>query len=183
MSDPKIKSFMMQPPGGEFFFAHDGEEIRDRNWFLFKPKMLELMKRHGLRGTAESLVSAYMCPSMPDWYCTAGGIKTVRLNEAQSNAEPYFSKYLVDADVIKTRLAVCRKCPKHSRTFCMTCTGLLQWINAKFGGRRKKIPGDELSGICTCCDTFESVVCSVDGPANLDDVPDNCWAKMRGGDQ
>lgn len=173
----------MQPPGGEFFFSHDGEEIREKNWFLFKPKMLDLMKRHGLQGSSEELVAAYMCPSMPDWYCTEGGVKTVRLDEAKRNAEQYFSSYLADNEVIKERLAVCRKCQKHSRTFCMTCTGLLRWISAKFGGRRKKVPGDELSGICTCCDTFESVVCSVEKPWTLGDAPDNCWAKTAGGDK
>jgi hypothetical protein len=173
-----FKSVMQDPPGGEWFFEHAGERISDRTWPGFLSKMISLMDRHGIQGLPRDVAAAYMCPHLPDWFCTSGGVKTVSTDKAREIAAPYFIKHLTTYPEIMRRLDICRKCPRHNRNVCLTCTGVLDWIIRSFGEkRRKRIPEDRLSGICTCAGTFESVVASVDRSElpEWKDVPENCW--------
>lgn len=180
MSDPMyFRSVMQTPPGGEWFFEHGGERVSDTSWPRFLPKLLDIMRRHKLTGAPRDVAAAYMCPHMPDWFCTAGGVKVTGADSARKAAQPYFSKHLVPYNVMIQRLAKCRECPRHSRSVCLTCTGILDWIGRSFGSRRTSLPDDRLSGICTCAGTFESVITSVDSKElpEWSDVPECCWRK------
>lgn len=172
-----FKSVMCPPPTGEFFFEHGGERVSAPTWNDFFPKMQAFMRKHGLGGAPEDLAASYMCPHLPDWYCTKGGIHVPGLKESRDRAVPYFARHVVPYDEIIRRLAVCRTCPKHSRNVCLTCTGALDWVVGRFGGRRKRLPDDTPSGTCLAAGTFESVVASVDmrGVPAWEGTPDNCW--------
>lgn len=184
MAEVKIRNLMNPPPGGVFFYEHDGERIEAKYWFDMEPRMLDLMRRHLLVGDPARMVAEQMCPQMPDWYCTGAiaGTDVVRTDEARRNSAAYFNKPTVAFDEISRRLQTCVRCPRHQRKFCMTCTGILDWIQAGFGGRRTRVPEDRLSGVCTCARALESAIAAVDygesSPA-WDDTPDTCWRSTR----
>lgn len=178
-----IRSFMVPPPGGEYFCMAGDDRISSPDWHSFRPRVVEFMAAHGIVASPESFVAACMCPYMPDWYCRGVfGSRPVRMDEARKVAAQYFPRHVVAFDVVQRRLARCVKCPKHNRSFCMTCTGILQWIERSFGGRRIKVPEDTFSGMCECARTFASVVASVDfgGVPQWDGAPDSCWRKDHG---
>lgn len=165
------------PPGGEFFFEHGGERISARTWFEFLPKMQDMIAKHGLHGTPLDLAAQYMCPRIPSWYCTSGGVPVLSTDAARAAAKPYFGKNVVTPSEIASRMAVCRSCPRHERTVCLTCTGIASWAVSSFGGRRPALPEDRMSGVCRCAGTFDMVVASVDSRelSGWKDVPDTCW--------
>ena len=172
---------MSTPPGGEWFFEHGGERISAPTWFTFLLKMKDLMARHGIEGTPLDVAAAFMCPQMPEWFCTSGGVKVTSSDRAKANAKPYFGMYVSTPTDVASRLSACARCPRHQRTVCLTCTGVLDWIARSFGGRRPRLPEDRMSGICSCAETYESVVASVDprGLPEWKDVPDCCWRNRR----
>ena len=178
-----IRSFMVPPPGGEYFCMAGYERIACPDWHRFRPVVEEFMAKHGVSGSPESFVAACMCPYMPDWYCRGVfGSRPVRMDEARRGAEPYFPRPVVAFDVVQRRLARCESCPRHSRSFCMTCTGILPWLCGRFGGRRVKVPEDTLAGMCECARTFASVVASVEFGEEepcWEGIPETCW---RNGD-
>jgi len=181
MAEAKIRSFQVPPPGGEFFCVVNGERVSDRYWFRLRKKVVELMTKHGIVGTPEQLTAESMCPYMPDWFCEGvAAHHVVRMNEAKDVAREYFQKALVTFDEVSRRLQVCAGCPKHDRSLCLTCTGLMNWILVSFGNRRIGVPEDKMTGTCECARTFTAVAASV--KYDKDDkiwegVPDNCWRK------
>lgn len=177
---PKFKSTMCPPPGGMFYFEVGGERVEAPDWITMRRLVIPVLARHGVRLTPEEAVAAYMCPDMPKWYCTSGGVDTVLSAEARTKAKPYFSMHVVPVPEIMRRLAVCRACPRHSRNVCMTCTGHAKWILAGFGNRRPALPDDSMSGTCMAARTFEMAVASVDGPLpEWGDVPETCWRNVK----
>lgn len=176
-----FKSVMIDPPNGEFYFEHGGERISAPTWSRFLPLMRDLQRRHHLAGSPYDLAARHMCPHLPSWYCTEGGVRVTSTETAKANAAPLFPKHVVTPVEIQRRMDVCRTCPKHVRTACLTCTGAARWIYASFGGRRPRLPEDRMSGMCACADTYEAVVASVDArelPA-WKDVPETCWRKSK----
>lgn len=179
-----IRSFMVPPPGGEYFCMSGDIRISGPDWHSFRPRVAEFMMARGISGSPEQFVAACMCPYMPDWYCVnVFGSRPVRMDEAKREALKWFGRMVVPFDEVQRRLAVCAVCPKHRRSFCMTCSGVLPWICSGFGGRRVKVPEDALAGMCESARTFESVVTSVDfkkGEPCWEDAPDTCWRKAHG---
>lgn len=178
----RFRSTMTPPPGGMFFYEHAGERVEARTWLEMRPKVEALMAKHGLKGYADLLVAAYMCPHMPGWYCTgavpARSVTTVKT--ALANAVPYYRRELVPFDEISRRMRICHECPKHERDVCLTCTGILDRIKMSFGGRRVSVLEDKMSGVCSCAKTFEAVVASVEhGDEPWPDAPDCCWRKRK----
>lgn len=186
MSQSRFVSVMTPPPGGKFFYEVNGERVEAATWPEMQPKAAALMAKNGIEGPVEWAVASYMCPSMPDWYCRGvAGRTVVRDREAVVAAEQYFRKPLVPFDTVSDRLRACSECQKHSREgACITCSGRLAWILARFGGRRfrPKVLEDELSGVCTCARTFEAVIASVsygEDEECWEGAPDTCWRKKR----
>lgn len=176
-----FRNTMTPPPGGKFFFTHDGEHIEARTWVEMKPKMEDLMRRHGLTGFADVLVAEFMCPHMPSWYCTGSVSRSVTsVKDAKANAKPYYNMNLVTFDKLSDRMRRCHDCPMHERDVCLTCTGILSWILASFGGRRIRVHEDNLSGVCRCAKTFEAVIASVEhGGDPWPGAPDTCWRRTE----
>lgn len=182
MSAPvRFRSVMTPPPGGRFFYELGGERVEATTWLEMKPKVEALMAKHGVTGYASDLVAEYMCPHVAGWYCTGVPVRmSVTKKTALENAEDYFGKELVQFNEIEARLRACQSCPMHEREVCLTCTGILKHIKAKFGGRRPRLLEDDLSGICGCAKTFEAVISSVDvtDAPEWDGIPDTCWRKQ-----
>ena len=180
----KVRAFNQIPPGGEWFAVINGEKESDKHWLRLRPRVVELMAKHGVTGTAEEVVAASMCPYMPAWFCEGvnDGRKVVQMKEAKETAKEYFPLPVVPFDEISRRLQICSGCKKHDHTLCLTCTGLLRWLIASFGNRRTAVPEDKLSGTCECSRTFAAVAASVDYPEtgfDWEGVPDNCWRKTK----
>lgn len=172
---------MTPPPGGVFFFEHGGERIEARTWLEMQPKMEDFMKRHGLTGFASDLVAGYMCPFMPSWYCTGTvSRKSTSIRDARKSAERYFPAHLVPFNVMSDRMRICHECPKHERDVCLTCTGILDWITSAFGGRRRRVHEDNMSGICGCAGTFEAVIAAVEHNGDAwPEAPGTCWRRTE----
>lgn len=179
----KIRSLMTPPPGGFFFYELNGERVQARLWPDMEPMVRALMQKHGVVGSPAAVVSEFMCPSMPDWYCSGPNLRHVlRIPEIRENAGPYFHKQIVPFDVVSRRLRCCQQCPKHTRNFCLTCTGLSDWIMVSFNNRRTRVPEDQASGTCECAKTLEAVIATVDYADSdpvWDGVPDTCWRKTK----
>lgn len=175
-------SRFIPPPGGEYFFEYEGESFRTRDYEDAIRKTRDIMARHG-RATAyaPSVLAEFMCPYMPDGFCTKNyGNKRFTVDEAREAAMPYFKLPVVPFDEIERRMLVCQRCPKRSRTFCVSCLGVLPWMQSLFRGARRLMPIDRYSGVCGCAGTFDAVVSSVDAealPAWKEEPPDTCWRK------
>ena len=184
MSEVRFRSTMTPPPGGKFYYDDpDGTHIEARTWLEMEPKMRAFMRERGIPGSPSRFLAQHMCPHMPDWYCSGEGVKhVVRASEARENSAPYFARQTVTFDRISERIQKCTTCPKHSRTFCLTCTGLAEWIQTMFNGRRVRVPEDRASGVCDCCKALEAVVASVeygkDEPI-WEGAPDTCWRRTE----
>lgn len=180
-----IASIHNPPPGGLFFADVGGVHIEAPTWYQMEGRVASALAAAGRSDELPlAVVSECMCPHMPPWFCLGSteNPRIVRRKEALSNAAAYFSKRLVRPIDIERRLDVCRQCPKHEGSDCLTCSGTLNWILRAFGGRRPAVMADRASRICACARTYESVVASVaygaDEPV-WDDVPDTCWRKNR----
>jgi hypothetical protein len=180
MATPMFKSTMCPVPGGTFWYELNGEHVEAREWHDMRRLVSALMAKHGVKGSPDLAVAAQMCPELPAWYCTTGGRPVLRAQELRDNAKRYFGMNLVPYPEMARRLAICRACPRHTRKYCLTCTGHLQWLLAGFGGRRERLPDDSLSGTCEAAKTFEVAVTSVDGPLpEWEDVPATCWRNQK----
>lgn len=181
MSKSRFRSKMTPPPGGKFFYEAGGERVEAHTWLEMEPKAQALMRRHGVEGFVEDAVAAYMCPHMPDWYCSGESSRHVTtVRDARRNAQQYYSRNLVTFDRLSARMRACHDCPMHERDVCLTCTGILRDIMASFGGRRVKVPEDSMSGVCRCAKTFEAVVASVEHEGDpWEGVPETCWRRTE----
>lgn len=176
-------SRFVPPPGGEYFFESEGASFRTRSYAEAIRRTTSILQSQGkLKGPAEAALAEYMCPFMPDGFCTKPyGNKTFTLDQMRSEAKRYFSLPLVPFDDVEKRLQTCMACPKHSRTFCLTCVGAIDWIRSGFRGARRMLPVDSYTGTCQCAGTFAAVVASIEEsslPAwDKAEKPSTCWRK------
>lgn len=169
------------PPGGEYFYQLGEDSFRTRSYNEAVRLVRAIMAKHGVTGYAPEELAKHMCPHMPDGFCTKSyGNKLFSLEKQKQDAEVYFSMPLAAYDEVEKRISTCIGCPKHSRSFCLSCIGAYDWIRAKFRGARRMLPADKYTGTCTCAGTFAAVVASVDKKylPEWDDVPDTCWRKQ-----
>lgn len=172
------------PPPGGFFFEYAGERARGPTFVSIEPAVRGIMRRHGIPGTPEMAVAAYMCPKLddPGRYCRGPVVPEMHTTaaEAMANSVKYCSRNVVPFDRIARREAVCLKCPKHRRHWCPTCTGHPDRIRGLMGGRRPDIPEDRLSGVCECAKAYEYAVASVEYAADepiWSGAPETCWRR------
>lgn len=176
-------SQFLAPPGGEYFFECDGESFRTPSYSEAVRRVADIMRRKGKPSRPpEAVLAEYMCPHMPDGFCTRQyGNKTFTLEQMKEDAKRYFNLPLVPFDEVERRLSVCTQCPRHSRTFCLTCVGAVDWIRRGFGGARRILPVDAYTGACQCAGTFAAVVASVEEtslpPWTHATKPNTCWRK------
>lgn len=174
----------MTPPGGLYFCEIGGERVQAHTFLEIAPRVRELMRKHGVEGTAEMVVAAYMCPRIPNpgLYCRGAAVPAAHVNsrDAIANSLPYCSRRVVPFDVIERRMRVCAACPMHKRDWCPTCTGHMSRMKSAFGGRRRAVPEDTLSGVCQKAKAYEYAIASVEygeGETVWAGVPDTCWRK------
>lgn len=173
------------PPGGMFFFEHEGERVTGRCFQEIAPKVRRLMEKYSIPGTAELVLAEYMCPRMgpaANWFCVGKFDRStdIRSVEAMDNCKPYFAKPLAPFDKVERRLERCMACPKHFRGWCLTCTGHYERMMRGFRGMRTELPIDRGTGVCLCARAYEAAVASVEyGDADKvwEGVPDTCWRK------
>lgn len=182
---PRFANPYAIPPGGKFFCEVAGKMYEGRNLQEICSKVRPAMVRAGIRGTAEELIAAYMCPRLGptgSWFCK-GDFKdsdAVRSSEAIDNSLPYGSRRVVPFDVIEKRLAICMACQKHYRGWCLTCNGHLDRVISCFNGSRPRLPEDVGTGVCKCARAYEMAIASVEYPENeriWEGVPETCWRK------
>lgn len=174
-------SRFVPPPGGEYFFEYGNESFKTRSYEDAIRKTADILRRHGIAKYPPSVLAEYMCPYMPDGFCTKDyGNKVFTLEKQKAAAAEYFRLPVVPYDVVESRISTCLNCPKHSRTFCLSCTGGLEWIRSGFRGARRLLPVDKYTGTCTCAGTFVSVIASVEAgalPQWGETPPTGCWRK------
>lgn len=173
------------PPGGLFFYELEGERVEGRCFQEIAPKVRKLMEKHGLRGSAELEIAAYMCPRIgpaASWFCKGkfDGSTDIRSKEAIDNCAPYYRKELVPFDVMERRLERCLACTQHFRGWCLTCTGHYNHMQLGFRGKRSELPIDRGTGVCKCARAYEAAIAAVKYGKDekiWEGVPDNCWRK------
>lgn len=174
-----FRSKFVPPPGGEYFFQLGNDSFRVRSYHEAERRTREIMAKHGVQGYPPEVLAKFMCPYMPDGYCTENfGNRVFTMDKQKDAALKYFSLPLEAYDVVEKRLDRCLVCPKHSRTFCLSCVGGLDWIRSMFRQARRILPVDRYAGTCTCAGTFASVVASIKTdalPGWGEDVPESCW--------
>lgn len=167
------------PPGGEYFFEYEGDSFRTRSFSDAITKTERILKKHGIHTYPEHALASFMCPHLPDGFCSQNfGNKVFTLEKQKNTAMQYFDLPVTTFDVIGHRLDQCVRCPRHSRTFCLTCVGAVSWIRQMFRGARRMLPIDNYTGTCLCAGTFESVVASIEKdklPKWDEQPPPNCW--------
>lgn len=178
-----MASFVSQfvpPPGGKYFFKYRNEAFETDSYADAIDRVRGILRKYGMQHlSAATALATYMCPFMPDGFCTENyGNKVFALDKQWETAQRYYKLPVVAFDEIERRLAVCSTCPRRNRTFCLSCGGGLQRIRAGFGGARRILPADQFTGTCLCAGTFESVIASVEKDAlpEWDEAPPpNCW--------
>lgn len=173
------------PPGGLFFYEAGGERAVGRTLVEILPKVRAINARHGIQGTAEAALAAYMCPRIPNAgaYCRGADVPGAHVlpHAALRASMPYCRRHVVAFDVIERRMRACQACPRHARDWCPTCSGHVSAMLNAFGKRRTALPEDTLSGVCQCAKAYEIAIASVeygeDEPV-WEGVPDTCWRKV-----
>ena len=180
-----FKNVNIAPHGGFFYETH-GEKVSGAHFCDIEGRVRALMRKYGIPGTVEQVVAEYMCPRIPEAGYLCSGVvpkaASVLPHEAMKNSEAYCGRQVVPADEIMRRLQTCMKCPRHTREFCVTCTGHMNRILLSFNGRRMAVPEDRGSGICRCARAYEAAMASVDyGPDEpvWEGAPDTCWRRTR----
>lgn len=178
---PRFKSPGATPPGGVYEYELNGEVVRDRSNIRIALLVERLRTKHGLPsiGGGMRYVMEYMCPKLPDGFCTTPSSNPpIRASDVKLATVPCFAKPVATSDVIEERIATCVAC-KEQRTsgFCMDCGNLLGWVYEAFGTRRPRLPADHVTGVCQCDKTLVVASASVADPASEIQYPANCWHK------
>ena len=183
----RFKSLFSTPPTGCYEYGLDGAIVSDRYKSGICAKVRSLRTSKGLEtaGDGFAYVMEYMCPSMPDGFCTTPSkVKYLQAEEVKNRTAALFPLPCATLDVVNRRLATCVSCPRNIvRGFCLTCTGLLSWIYRGYGGRRPACPADAATGACACDKMLTAAVATADSFPLTDgaEYPDNCWRlKERG---
>ena len=171
-------------PQGGFFYETHGEKVAAPTYVEIEPKVRALMRKYNIPGTVEQEIAGFMCPRIHEApsLCTGNFSKvdSIMPREAMKRSEEYGNRQVVPFDEVERRLRVCLKCPKHTREYCVTCTGHMNRVLMMFGGRRTAVPEDRGSGICKCARAYEAAITSVeygkDEPVWVG-APDTCWRK------
>lgn len=173
-------------PSEGYFYEINGERVTAARYIDIEKPVADLMRKYGVEGTVEAAVAAHMCPRIHEapWMCTGGDFKTDKVfpKDALKNSEPYTSRQVVTFDIIERRLRTCSECPKHTREFCVTCTGHAARLEMMFRGRRPPLPEDRASGICKLSRAYEIATASVeyaDDEPLWDDTPETCWRRTE----
>ena len=177
----QFKYMFASPPDGWYEYALDGEVVRSRSRFEICRLTANLRRSKGLSvfGDGFKHVMEYMCPLLPDGFCTKPSTVPPPLtaNEVKANTVALFPLRLVASDVAERRLEVCIRCPMHTRRgFCVDCTGLLDWMIRGFRGSRGRLPADRAAGVCLVEKVMAAALASVDKPSREGVVfPAGCW--------
>lgn len=180
-----FKNVNIAPRGGFFCEIH-GEKVAGAHFCDIEGRVRALMAKYRIPGTVEQVVAEYMCPRISEapYLCTGSFQKpaTILPRDAMKASEEYSARNVVTADEIMRRLRICMACPKHTREFCVTCTGHMQRILLSFNGRRTQVPEDRGSGICRCAKAYEAAIASVEygeGEKVWDGAPGTCWRFVK----
>lgn len=177
----RFKSPNATPPGGCYEYAVGDAVLTAKTASEITRQALNLRQSLGLRTVGDPFlyVMDYMCPRLPNGFCTTpSSVRSVRMEEVKARTSALFTLPCVTVDLIEARLAKCISCPAHeTRGFCMSCTGLLDWICSGFGGRRRRLPPDVASGVCCVTREFSAALASVDfgDAAAPQGLPETCW--------
>lgn len=181
MSRVRFKSLFSTPPSGCYEYGLDGAVVSDRYRSGICAKVRDLRASKGLEtlGDGFSYVMEYMCPSLPDGFCTApSNVKYLQAEEVKARTMTLFSLPCATLDVVSRRLSVCVSCPKNIvRGFCLSCTGLLSWIYRGYGGRRPACPADVATGACACDRMLTAAVATAAAFPLTEGAgyPEGCW--------
>ena len=179
----RFKTIGAFPPTGSYEYECGGVFLSSKSRIEICNKVSDLRRSQGLPVVGDPLryVMEYMCPRLPDGFCTgASSIKNLRADEVKAATARLFPLPCVPVDEIERRLSVCLTCKKHvTRGFCMGCSGLIDWIYKGFGGRRNRLPPDSATGVCPCSLELVAASAAVDRPQTADaSYPDGCWRKL-----
>lgn len=182
MSLKRFVSIHSAPPGG-YSYAIGDDVVTSMNRIDIAKKAKALRIKHGLpvRGDCFQFVMDYMCPFLPDGFCnSASSVKYMSPQEVKASTQNVFHMPIEPVDTIQKRLEKCFTCPRHStRGVCPTCTGLIHWVVAGFGGRRPELPHDVACGVCSVDKMLVAATASV-APFGLTagaEYPEHCWRK------
>lgn len=181
MVRPRFKSLFSRPPSGCYEYGLDGVVVSDRYKAGICAKVRSLRASKGLDtlGDGFAYVMEYMCPSLPDGFCTTPSpVKVLQAEEIKTRTAALFRLPCATFDDVNSRLSVCVSCPKNIvRGFCLTCTGLLTWIYRGYGGRRPPCPADAATGACACDRMLTAAVATAASFPLTDgaEYPAGCW--------
>jgi hypothetical protein len=169
------------PPCGYYEYRLGDAVVTDRTMMGICQKVREVRARQGLAtvGDGFSYVMEYMCPFLPDGFCTQPStVKAYSIQVVRAKTSRMFSLACVPADKIEKRMEICVSCPSHTtRGFCLDCTGLLDWVYAGFRGRRGRLPADRATGVCGEEAVLSAALATVTGQPLQEGAayPANCW--------
>ena len=181
-----FKSKNATPPCGYYEYSVDGHKITDRSRIGICNKVLALRKSLGLPAVGDGLsyVMEYMCPYLPDGFCTSpSAVKSLKASVVKENTKGCFLGQCATSDVVERRMETCVSCPSHTtRGFCLDCTGLLDWIYRGFGRRRGPLPADRATGVCVLDEVLVAASATLaDREPTVGAVyPENCWRNSAG---
>lgn len=179
----RFKSRFSSPPDGVYEYELDGERVQSRSRAEIRQKVKALRASKGLETIGDGLnyVMAWMCPRLPDGFCTEPStVKYLSATTVREKTQQVFPLALVPSDEAERRMEYCvNECELHSRKgFCLDCTGLVNWVLSGFKGRRGALPADRATGVCPIDETLVMASASVNAEAPSDaQYPEGCWRR------
>lgn len=174
----RFRHYHSDPPGGVYFFAIGDDYVESRSRAEIKDMAIAVYKKHGKVPPFDvfECVMEYMCPKMPDGFCTGPSTETaVSVSIIKENTRQLFRKKVADPIVIRERLHTCLSCPENSRAVCPSCCGLTDWVVRNMTGRTR-IPADEFAFVCGPAQAFVSALVTAEDPGPAPEgCHKDCW--------
>lgn len=178
----RIRDRLAAPPGGEYFFAREGEK-------MFRAPSMSSLLRLLPPGTTEAEVEEFMCERLPAGTC----IRTGRFPALSLSSVVSFSEFILRTVVSKIRQdpvlvseeeavrrsEICATCPFNDRSYCSSCLGLSS-LSLRVLGRQ--VARDSELGACAKCGCVLQTKVHIELAVLLPllsnrrpDYPPHCW--------
>lgn len=175
----RFKSLFSTPLSGCYEYGLDGAVVSDRYKSGICAKVRNLRASKGLQtaGDGFAYVMEYMCPSMPDGFCTAPSkVRYLQAEEVKARTMTLFPLPCATVDVISRRPSVCALLPKpYSRVLPVLYRPVADL--SRYGGRRPACPADSATGARACDRMLTAAVATAASFPLTPDVeyPAECW--------
>jgi hypothetical protein len=175
------------PPGNRYFFLVEQTGLRLEDFTM--SGLLGRIRAHYAQNNitgvdiSQEIVEDHMCRFLPEGFChgTLDGrprAQVITLQQIrQATMDLAAGNPRVAPGKARHRAAICGTCPKHDRSLCPTCVGLVSWAKRLAGASLGGL--DEWLGVCTVDTTALAAKVHMTDVPDHPEYPDMCWRRTE----